>query len=560
MNTLMRFFFLVMVIFSTPMALHAQVDDVSKNLPFKMSPVVVPVFPDNTVRITDFGAVGDGVTLNTVAFSKAIEEVVRRGGGKVVIPRGLWLTGPIVLKSNVNLHAEDGALVVFSRRMEDYPLVETSFEGLNTYRCISPVYGRDLTNVAITGGGIFDGSGDAWRPVKKSKLTDDQWKKLLASGGVVNEAGNTWYPSETSRRGAKVTENFNVPPFKTKEEFQTVKDFLRPVMVSLIHCKNVLMDGPTFQNSPAWCLHPLMSEQITLKNLTIKNPWYSQNGDGLDLESCRNVVIEKCNFDVGDDAICIKSGKDKAGRARGIPTENVMIRNCVVYHGHGGFVVGSEMSGGVRNIHVSQCTFIGTDVGIRFKSTRGRGGVVSDIYISDIDMINIAAEAILFDLYYSGNSPVPTNEERTVDKEKLAAMMPPVTEETPSFRDIFIRDVVCNGAGRAAFMQGLPEMNLKNINLTNVSIVADRGMEISDADGIQIQEVKVAVQAGEVLKLKNSKNLVVENFNFESNNKLLVEVEGSLTKNIRILRKKFSISSDRIAISDGVVRGAVVVQ
>ncbi len=177
-----------------------------------------------------------------------------------------------------------------------------------------------------------------------------------------------------------------------------------------------------------------MSEEVTLRNLTVRNPWYSQNGDGLDLESCKNVLIEHCSFDVGDDAICIKSGKDKTGRDRGMPTQNVIVKNCVVYHGHGGFVVGSEMSGGVNNIHVSKCTFIGTDVGLRFKSTRGRGGVVSNIFISDIDMIDIPAEALLFDLYYSGNSPVPTAEEKIIDKEKLAAMLPPVTEETPSFR------------------------------------------------------------------------------------------------------------------------------
>ncbi len=161
-----------------------------------------------------------------------------------------WLTGPIELKSNINLHAEEGALVIFSKNVQDYPLVETSFEGLNTYRCVSPINGRGLTNVAITGKGVFDGSGDAWRPVKKSKLTEDHWKKLVASGGVVNEKGNTWYPSEASMRGAKLTDNFNVPPFKTKEEFEAVKDFLRPVMVSLVNCKGFYWMAPLFRILP----------------------------------------------------------------------------------------------------------------------------------------------------------------------------------------------------------------------------------------------------------------------------------------------------------------------
>lgn len=530
-----------------------------KDLEFKMSPVVEPAFPGNTVHITEFGGVGDGVTSNTDAFAKAIDDVSKKGGGKIVIPPGLWLTGPIILKSNINLHAEEGALIIFSRNVQDYPLVETSFEGLNTFRCISPIYGRGLTNVAITGKGIFDGSGEAWRPVKKSKLTDDQWKKLVASGGVLNEKGNTWYPSEASMRGAEVTDNFNVPDFKTREDFEAVKDFLRPVMVSLANCKNVLLDGPTFQNSPAWCLHPLMSENVTLRNLTVRNPWYSQNGDGVDIESCRNVLIEHCSFDVGDDAICLKSGKDKIGRDRGMPTENVIVKNCVVYHGHGGFVVGSEMSGGVRNVHVSNCTFIGTDVGLRFKSTRGRGGVVSNIFISDIDMMNIPAEALLFDLYYSGNSPVPTAEEKVVDKEKLAAMLPPVTDETPSFRDIFIRDVLCNGAGRAAFMQGLPEMNLKNIQLTNVLLVADKGIEISDAIGIQMANVKVLVKSGPALWLRNGKNVVVENFRF-AEGKEPIKVEGALTENIRLNRKDFQKPSESVLIGPSVNDKAVRIQ
>jgi polygalacturonase len=559
MKTMIRTFAVAAIASLSSAVLLAQNGDIYKTLEFKMNPVAEPVFPSNTTKVTDFGAVGDGVTLNTTAFAKAIDDVSKKGGGKVIIPRGIWLTGPIYLKSNINLHAEEGALIIFSTNVDDYPLVETSFEGLNTYRCTSPISGRDLTNIAITGRGVFDGSGEAWRQVKKSKLTDDQWKKLVASGGVLNEKGNTWYPSEASLRGAKLTDNFNVPPFKTKAEFEAVKDFLRPVMVSLIKCKKVLLDGPTFQNSPAWCLHPLMSEDVTLRNLTVRNPWYSQNGDGLDLESCKNVMIEHCNFDVGDDAICIKSGKDKTGRDRGMPTENVIVRNCIVYHGHGGFVVGSEMSGGVRNIHVSKCTFIGTDVGLRFKSTRGRGGVVSNIYISDIDMINIPAEALLFDLYYSGNSPVPTAEEKTMDKEKLAAMLPPVTEETPSFRDIFVRNVTCKGAGRAVLMQGLPEMNLKNIKLSDILIVADKGIDIVDADGIQMNNVKIVAKKGAALRMKNGKNIVVEGFAF-GDNKEPVKVEGVLTENVRFNKKDFAAPSTMIGVSENVVKKNLTIQ
>ena len=533
--------------------------DLYSDLKFKMERVVEPTFPNYAVSIKDFGAVPDGSTLCTKAFADAIDAVSKKGGGKVIVPRGIWLTGPIQLKSNINLYTEEGALVTFSKNYDDYPLIETSFEGLNTIRCLSPINGKNLENIAITGRGVFDGSGEVWRPVKKSKLTGDEWKKLVASGGVLNEANNTWYPTERSLKGAKATENFNVPAnLKSKEEWESVKEFLRPVMLSLASCKRVLLDGPTFQNSPAWCLHPLMSENVTLRNLTIRNPWYSQNGDGLDLESCKNVVIEKCNFDVGDDAICFKSGKDKDGRLRGMPTENVIVDNCVVYHGHGGFVVGSEMSGGVKNVKVSNCTFIGTDVGLRFKSNRGRGGVVENIYISDINMVNIPAEALLFDLFYGGNSPVPTAEEKSIDKEKLAAMTPPVTEETPSFKNIFINNVTCTGAGRAILLQGLPEMNLKNIKLNNVRIESVKGIEIIDADGIEIKNVFVSTTQGPVLKMKNTKNSSFDKFSYQS--KEGVNVEGELTSSLMFKKSDFANASQQINISTEVKKGSVRVE
>ncbi len=525
---------------------------------FAMPNVALPFFADNKISIVEYGGVPDGTTSNTKAFADAIEALAKRGGGKLIIPKGIWLTGPIQLKSNINLHAEAGSLIIFSTNINEYPLIETSFEGLNTIRCISPIYGKDLINVAITGTGIFDGSGDAWRPVKKSKLTTDAWKKLLASGGVVNDAGNTWYPSVKSREAAKLTGNFNVPPFTKREEFEAVHEFLRPVLLSLVNCKNVLLDGPTFQNSPAWCLHPLMSEDVTLRNLTIRNPWYSQNGDGLDLESCKNVVIENCSFDVGDDAICFKSGKDKDGRDRGIPTENVIVKNCVVYHGHGGFVIGSEMSGGVKNVDISNCTFIGTDVGLRFKSTRGRGGVVENIYIRNIYMMDIPAEAILFDLYYGGNSPIPTSEETVADNKKEVASIPAATIETPSFKDIYMNDIVCRGAGRAIFLQGLPEMNLKNIHLTNVSITAQRGVEVIDATGIQFKEVHIAAAQGAALQLKNTKNSTVSGFSYQATEGVVVT--GELTHQIQLQKADFYDQAKEIKVSDEVKKKSVVVK
>ncbi len=481
-------------------------DAVYENLPFEMPKVQQPSFPDYTVNIKDFGAVADGVTLNTDAINNAIKDVNEKGGGTVVIPAGLWYTGPIQLLSNVNLHTEKNALVLFSDDFMLYDIIDTSFEGLDTRRCLSPLWANGAENIAITGDGIFDGSGDSWRPVKKSKMTEGQWKSLLKKGGIVEN--DIWYPTEGSIKGAKATKQFNTPEgLKTEAEWDSVRPWLRPVLLSFVNCKKVLLEDATFKNSPAWCLHPLMCEDITLNNVKVFNPWYSQNGDALDLESCKNALIVNCLFDAGDDAICIKSGKDEDGRKRGIPCENVIVRNNTVLHGHGGFVVGSEMSGGVKNIYVSDCTFLGTDVGLRFKSTRGRGGVVENIWINNIDMIDIPHEALLFDLFYGGKG---AGEESDADIEgRTKAAVPPVTEKTPAFRNIFISNITGKTIGRAMFFNGLPEMPIENVSVKNVVVTdAARGIEISQAKDVVLENVKIET-AGDALKYKSTVNMKV---------------------------------------------------
>ena len=514
------------------------------DLPFSMEQVVVPVFPDLKYSITDFGGIGDGVFLNTDSFSKAIDALSQKGGGTLIIPGGIWLTGPITLKSNINLHLQDGALLIFSKNYDDYPLIETYFEGLVTKRCISPINGRGLENIAITGNGIIDGSGEVWRPVKKGKMTSEQWKQLIAGGGVLNKAKDTWYPTQKSLEGALRTTTFNVPEgINTDEEWNSVKDFLRPVMIGLIECKKVLLQGVTFQNSPAWNLHPLMCQDLTIDGVTVRNPWYSQNGDGIDLESCRNVVIVNSSFDVGDDAICIKSGKDEQGRKRGLPTENVIINNCTVYHGHGGFVIGSEMSGGARNIKVSNCTFIGTDVGLRFKSNRGRGGIVENIFVENIKMINIPTEAILFDIFYNGKSATELLEEGETMSNSSAY---PVSVETPIFRKISFNNITCNGARRALFFNGLPEMNIQDITIKNVTISSQLGADIRESDRISLENIRIINTEGPAITLKNSKNIDIKEFSSRKDMKYVLQVEGESSRNIRV--KSSSISKENTLV------------
>lgn len=511
----------------------APAGEIYKDLEFEMPQVIEPQIPLNSVTITDFGARGDGRTLNTEAIRKAIETVSSRGGGTVIFPRGMWLTGPIVLKSNIRLHADEGALIVFSPDKSLYPLIETSFEGYNTVRCMSPIYGKDLENISLTGKGIWDGSGDAWRPVKRDKVPPPQWKDIVASGGVLSDDGKTWYPS-VSYKKAQAISDMNVPlGTRNTADFEEIKDFLRPVMISLVRCKKIMIDGPVFQNSPAWCIHPLMCDNLTVRNITVRNPWYSQNGDGIDIESCSNTLLYNSSFDVGDDAICIKSGKDEDGRKRGRPTENLVIRNCIVYHGHGGVTIGSEMSGGVRNVSASGCTFMGTDVGLRFKSNRGRGGVVENIWFSDILMTNIPTQAVSFNLYYGGLSvSEQLDEGKNIDSDTLD--IPPVTDETPQFRNITIRNITCRGAQQAACLQGLPELNLENIILENIDITADNGIACIDSKNVTIRNLKLQTINKPLLRFLNSSDVSVSDFMITDDKDGLFEVRGAKSGNITV--------------------------
>ena len=536
------------------MAQNSKSTETYKNIEFKMAKVKEPVIPKNSVSITDFGAVNGGQVLNTKAFADAIDAVSKKGGGKVIIPPGIWLTGPIILKSNIELYASTGALIKFSTNKDLYPIIETSFEGLNTWRCISPIYGKNLENIAFTGNGVWDGSGEVWRQVKKSKLTESQWKKFVASGGVLNEKKESWYPSETFMK-ASVGADQNVRlDLKTKEDFEAIRDFLRPVMVSIQNSKRVLFDGPVFQNSPAWNIHPLMVEDLIVRNITVRNPWYSQNGDGLDVESCKNVVIENSSFDVGDDAICIKSGKDKDGRDRGVPCENIIVKNNIVYHGHGGVTVGSEMSGGVKNLHVSNCTFMGTDVGLRFKSTRGRGGIVENIFISDIFMTDIPSQAISFDLYYGGKSIAETLAE---GGNKVSTKAVPVNEETPQFKNISIKNITISGAYQAVFLQGLPEMNLENIEISNLTAKAEKGFSIIDANGIKITNAKLDIASPTVFEIYNGKNMSLKNVEFNSTSAKAVTIDGAASANIELVTDQKTDYSKKTTITETVSKGAV---
>ncbi len=443
-----------------------------------------PVIPAARVSLADFGAVADGETLNTAAFERALTTLTERGGGTLVVPSGVWHTGPIRLRSRINLHLEAGAIIQFSRDHTLYPMRVFDTRGEKQVDTTSPLSGDNLEDIAITGTGVIDGGGDAWRMVKKVKTTEPFWKALVASGGVLNARGDEWWPSQAAFDGAvAVVRTLESKGSLNPADYEPYRVSLRPRLLRLLECRRVLIEGVTFRNAPNWTLHPWLCEDVTLRDVKIFNDRWAQNSDALDLESCRRVHVTGCIVDTGDDGLCVKSGKDAVGRRIGVPTEDVLIENCTVYEGHGGFTIGSEMSGGVRNVLVRNCTFIGTALGLRFKTARGRGGLVENIHIQGIRMTGIEGSAIDFNFFY-------------FSEDQAGAPVPPVTEATPVFRNILFEDIVSRGSKAAFTLRGLPEMPLRDITFRDVSLSATTGADLGYGERIVFERVSIRPQQG----------------------------------------------------------------
>jgi DNA sulfur modification protein DndE len=516
----------------------------------------VPHFKRDTFNIVNYGAVADGLTLNTAAINKTIEECAAKGGGTVLIPKGAYITGPIIMKSNINLHLDKAALVIFSPDFNQYPLVSSSFEGVDAIRCQSPVVAENLENIAITGDGILDGNGYYWRPLKKDKLSETEWRSHLKKyGGVLSEDKKTWYSSEKALKGLNENNTGKLTAGKTPKDFEAVKDFLRPQMIRIYKCKNILLEGVTFQNSPFWTTHLMMSSHITMLNVKVKNPWFGTNTDALDLESCDHALIEGCNFDTGDDGICVKSGRDADGRKRGMPTQDIIVNNCIVYHAHGGFVVGSEASGGARNLFVSNCSFIGSDIGLRFKTVRGRGGIVENIYVSNINMKDIPAEAISFDMYYMAKDPVVLAGEK---REPPVVETKPVDETTPQFQNFYFHNITCNGAAKGIFVRGIPEMHVKNLWIDNAVLQTDDGIDIQEASNININNVTLlSKNTNPVAYVLNSDNINISNLKIKDSAELLLQVQGERSKDIRLLNSNENAAKQKLLTGFGATDAVV---
>ncbi len=386
-------------------------------------PAIVHI-PDNQVNLRDFGAVADGSALNTQAFEKAVSALNKKGGGHLVVPEGLYLTGPITLKDGIDLHLERGAVILFSPDKKLY------LKGDSVRPCISASKRHD---VSISGEGIIDGNGAWWRPVKRSKVSDVEWKDYLSKGGTVSEDGSLWYAYDL-----KAYDNIAADA-KTQEKMRTH-------MVRFTDCERVSVTGVTLQNAPKFHLVPSRCKDVTIEGVTVRCPWNAQNGDGIDLMQCERVVVRHCTVDVGDDGICLKGGAGAKSLKDG-PCKDILIEYNTVFHAHGGFVIGSEFSAGMEHIVVRHNTFSGTDTGLRFKSAPERGGTTLDIRISDIVMNDIRGEAIVFETSYA-DRPAGYEDNQAAT---TAAFV-------PNFQDIVIERVACWNAKVGIKASGTLEM------------------------------------------------------------------------------------------------------
>ena len=425
--------------------------------------------PDNQVNLKDMGGVADGVTLNTEAIEKAISKLTKLGGGRLTIPEGVWMTGPITLKDNIELRLQKNAILVFSPNKSLYVDPKP-----NASRALPCIRASKRKNIAITGEGIIDGNGEYWRPVKRSKVSDTEWRQYQERiGGVERDKGQLWYPWNVKAGYANIAD--------TPEQ----QDKMRNDIIRLTDCENVLIKGVTVQNSPKFHVHPLNCRNVIVDGITVRCPWNAQNGDAIDFSDVNVGLIVNCTVDAGDDGLCMKSGNYKP-KSPANGCEDIVIQDNTVYHAHGAFVLGSETISGIRRIVVRHNRFSGTDTGLRFKSGVGRGGKTEQLYISDIVMTDIRDQAIVFQCDYV---------DRPAGSDPKA--LPTYTEEqrrlVPEFQDIHIENVTCRGAHTAVKADGILGVNcIHDITIKDSQFIYDKtgnAIDTNTAD-IRLDNVK----------------------------------------------------------------------
>ncbi len=423
--------------------------------------ITEPEFPEIDFLITDYGATEGGEHICTEAFAKAIAACNAAGGGRVVVPPGKFLSGAIHLLDNVELHLETGATIAFSTRDEDYlPVVLTRYEGMELYNYSALIYAYGKQNIAVTGKGLLDGqaSGENWW--NKTGDKKHNWQEGMPSAKNPDSRDRLFELMQAA-----------VP---TEERIFGKGYGLRPNFIQFYKCKNILIEGVTLIRPPMWMLHPVLSENIIIRDVTLVSK-DAPNGDGCDPEACKDILIEDCFFDTGDDCIAIKSGRNRQGYDLGIPTENVIIRNCKMVDGHGGVVIGSELSGGVRNVFAYDCEMSSPnlDRALRLKSNSHRGGVIENIYMRNIKVGEVKGATIRINQNYSSWA------EGDGGNYTL-------------FRNIYVENMTCNKARYAIQLLGNENLPIENIQVINCTFenVKDN-MVVESVNGLQLVNVSI---------------------------------------------------------------------
>ncbi len=405
------------------------------------------------------------------SIQKLIDICNDNGGGVVIVPSGRWKSIPLKLKSNIELKLEKGCVIEFIDDLSAYlPVVFTRWEGMECYNYSPLIYANNCTNVAITGEGTFDGNGSFWW----------HWKKLQ------QRTANELCYAEFNRVDVK------------NRVYGTEKDALRPSFIQTINCKSVLIEGVTLINSPQWNIHPVYCEDIIVRNVKVISE--GPNTDGLNPDSCKNVLIENCFFSTGDDCIAINSGMNEDGWRVNRPCENIIIRNCEMKEGHGAIVIGSGMSGGVKNVYVNNCKISGGMQGIRLKSMRGRGGYVDNVMFENISIDNVSDQAIQINMFY---------EFTTVE---------PKSQTPSSFKNIFIKNIrgVNKKDCEAIKIVGLPEHKLENIHLSDIRISAKYSLTCKNIKEIVLENVNIKTDNINAPEFENIDKLIFQNVNISS--------------------------------------------
>ena len=413
-------------------------------------------------NVKDYGAVGDK-RLCTESIQRAIDAAAKAGGGHVIVPAGEYLSGPLFLRSNIVFEVGPGATIYFHNDIENTPTIEGSWEGIERKVYASLLTGLDLKNVTITGRGRIDGQGKTW------------WDAFWQTDALRTKLGIIEREPENPK-GSSLK-------------------YPRPRMINLYRCENVEISGISITNSPAWTVHPVYCRNVNIQGISIVQPYESPNTDGINPESCNGVRISNCYVDCGDDCITLKSGYNEHGRNIGIPCENVVITNCTFAHGRSAVGIGSEMSGGVRNVTVMNCVFQGTLRGLRVKTGRGRGGIVENLLAIGIIMENLR-EGISIDMGYEG----------ATDKKET------VTEETPHFRNIRYSNIIGHNIEQAINVIGLPEAPPRDILLENIRMECKRGLVVNNVENLTLRNIELlSTVKKSAFNLVNGRNVVLEN-------------------------------------------------